>query len=62
MRQVVVAGGNLYQYALTYLGDAQQWNRIAQANNLIDPVIVGTVTLNIPAANPLLTGGVFVYQ
>jgi len=28
---ITVAGGNLYQLALQYLGDATQWNRIAQA-------------------------------
>ena len=60
MMTVTVSGGNLYQLALTYLQDAQQWNRIAQANNLLDPVVNGIVTLKIPAPNPLLTGGVLV--
>jgi nucleoid-associated protein YgaU len=60
MRTVTVSGGDLYHLALQYLGDAQQWNRIAQANNLLDPVITGIVTLQIPDPNPLLTGGVLV--
>jgi hypothetical protein len=58
MRTVTVAGGDLYHVALQYLGDATQWSRIAQANNLLDPVITGIVTLQIPSVNPTLTGGV----
>lgn len=60
MRTITVAGGNLYQIALQYLGDATQWNRIAQANGLIDPVITGIATLEIPSADPNAGGGVFV--
>jgi nucleoid-associated protein YgaU len=30
-------------------GDATQWNRIAAINELWDFIIVGTVTLTIPA-------------
>lgn len=60
MRSVVVSGGDLYHIALQYLGAADQWNRIAQANNLLDPVIVGTVTLNIPSVNANAGGGVLV--
>ena len=57
---VTVSGGDMYRLALQYLGDGTQWNRIAQANGLLDPVITGTVTLKIPAPNSLLTGGVLV--
>jgi hypothetical protein len=60
MRTVVVSGGDLYHLALQYLQDATQWNRIAQANNLLDPVLIGTVTLQIPSVNPSLGGGVLV--
>ena len=60
MRTVVVAGGDLYHLALQYLGSAEQWNRIAQANGLLDPVIIGTVTLKIPSINPLAGGGILV--
>ena len=60
MMTVVVSGGDMYHLALKYLNDASSWNRIAQANNLLDPVISGIVTLKIPAPNPLLTGGVLV--
>ncbi|QEL18711.1 hypothetical protein [Limnoglobus roseus] len=60
MRTVTVAGGNLYQIALQYLGDATQWNRIAQENGLIDPVLTGIVTLQIPSVDPNAGGGIFV--
>jgi nucleoid-associated protein YgaU len=60
MKTVTVAGGNLYALALQHLGDATQWNRIAQANGLIDPVLTGIVTLEIPSADPSAGGGVFV--
>lgn len=60
MRKVTVAGGNLFQLALQYLNDATQWNRIAQANGLIDPVVTGIVTLTIPAVDANAGGGVFV--
>ena len=50
--QVTVAGGDLYRIALKYLGDATAWNIIAQAQTpvLLDPVLVGLVTLTIPPA------------
>ena len=60
MQTVTVSGGDLYRLALQQLGDATQWNRIAQANDLLDPVITGTVTLVIPPVNPQLTGGILV--
>jgi nucleoid-associated protein YgaU len=58
MMTVTVAGGNLYQLAAQYLGDATQWLRIAQDNNLTDPVLAGVVTLTIPDPDPDTTGGV----
>lgn len=61
MRTMTVSGGNLYALALSYLGDATQWNRIAQANGLLDPVIVGVVTLNIPSEKPSATGGILAF-
>ncbi|QEH36498.1 hypothetical protein OJF2_50820 [Aquisphaera giovannonii] len=59
MRTITVAGGNLYQIALDQLGDATQWNRIAEANDLVDPFITGIVTLQIPEIDPNAGGGVF---
>lgn len=48
LRTITVAGANLFQLAAQYLGDATQWNRIAQLNGLSDPVVEGVVTLKIP--------------
>lgn len=60
MKTVTVAGGNLFALALEHLGSAEQWNRIAQANGRIDPVVTGTATLRIPAVDANAGGGVFV--
>ena len=64
MSKVTVTGGDLYRLALQKLGDAQQWNRIVQANlnpaggPPLDPVLSGIVTLNLPSVNPDATGGI----
>lgn len=60
MKTVTVAGGNLFALALEHLGDATQWNRIAQANGLLDPFLNGTATLKVPAVDKNAGGGVFV--
>jgi len=58
MQQVTVVGGNLFQLAARLLGDATQWLRIAQLNRLSDPVLVGVVTLDIPAPDNSAGGGI----
>lgn len=58
MGWITVAGGNLFAVAAQQLGDATQWIRIAQANNLTDPMLVGVVTLSIPQPDPSATGGI----
>ena len=55
---ITVVGGNLFAIAATYLGDATQWIRIAQANDLSDPVLSGVVTLVLPPVDPSAGGGV----
>jgi hypothetical protein len=60
MLTVTVAGGNLYALAAKYLGAADQWNRIAQVNGLIDPVITGIVMLQIPSVDDSAGGGIYV--
>jgi hypothetical protein len=55
---ITVAGGNLFALAALYLKDATQWNRIAQANGLSDPVLTGLNTLVIPPVNPNAGGGI----
>jgi hypothetical protein len=57
MTEVTVVGGDLYRLALTYLGDATQWNRIAALNGLDDPVLSGVVALSMPAVDPAAGGG-----
>jgi hypothetical protein len=57
-RITTVAGGNLFALAAQYLNDATQWLRIAQANNLSDPVLYGINTLVIPPVDPSAGGGV----
>jgi nucleoid-associated protein YgaU len=54
---ITVSGGNLFQLAAQYYGDATQWNRIAAANGLWDFIIVGTVTLIIPPKNASAANG-----
>ncbi len=54
---VTVAGGNLFQLAAKYYGDASMWNRIAALNGLWDPVITGTLTLNIPPPDKAAANG-----
>ena len=48
VQTITVTGGNLFQIAATELGDATQWIRIAQLNNVSDPMLIGIVTLTIP--------------
>ena len=58
MQTLTTAGGNLFQIAAAQLGDATQWIRIAQLNNLSDPMLTGVVTLTIPAIDPNAGGGI----
>jgi hypothetical protein len=55
---ITVAGGNLFALAATYLDDATQWNRIAQANGLDDPILDGVITLIIPPVDNTQGGGI----
>ena len=58
MTMLVVVGGDLFRIALQQLGDATQWNRIAAANGLNDPVLNGLVTLRVPAIDKTAGGGI----
>ncbi len=58
MRTLTVAGGNLFQIAAVELADATQWIRIAQLNNLSDPVLPTVTTLLIPDVDPNAGGGI----
>lgn len=58
MRQLTIAGGNLFRIAAEQLGDATQWIRIAQLNGLTDPMISGVVTLRLPDKDLGAGGGI----
>jgi nucleoid-associated protein YgaU len=58
MQTIMVTGGNLFQLAAQYLGDATQWVRIAQLNGIRDPWLSGLVVLNLPDVDPAAGGGV----
>lgn len=57
-QMITVAGGDLFSLAAQYLQDATQWIRIAQANGLSDPVLVGVVVLVIPPVDLAAGGGI----
>jgi hypothetical protein len=58
MQTIQVAGGNLFRIAMDYLGDATQWIRIAQLNDISDPMLSGTQTLLIPDVDQSAGGGI----
>jgi hypothetical protein len=58
VRTLTTAGGNLFRIASEQLGDATQWIRIAQLNNLSDPMLNGVVTLRIPDVDSNAGGGI----
>jgi len=63
MRAITVVSGNLFRIAMEELGDATQWIRIAQLNDISDPVLIGTestrvITLRIPEIDPDAGGGI----
>lgn len=51
IKSVRFAGGNLFVIAATYLGDATQWNRIAQLNNMGDPFFTDIRVILLPPPN-----------
>ena len=57
MRQVTVSQTTCEELAAEYLGDATQAIRIMRQNGLLDPDIIGVVTLVIPDTDPTKTGG-----
>lgn len=49
---------SLFHVAADKLGDATQWNRIADLNGLDDPQITSIMTLALPPVDPTQTGGI----
>jgi hypothetical protein len=58
MTTITVAGGDLFHIAAEKLGDATQWVRIAQANDLRDPQLCGITMLRLPSPDPQAGGGI----
>jgi len=58
MKRVIVATDNLFHVAAQQLGDATQWIRIAELNNLSDPVLTGVTQLLIPDVDRAAGGGI----
>jgi nucleoid-associated protein YgaU len=58
MQTISVAGGNLFQIAAMYLGDATQWIRIAQLNGIDDPLLLGLQSISLPDVDPTAGGGI----
>jgi hypothetical protein len=58
MKTITVVGENLFGVAAVQLGDATQWIRIAELNNLSDPMLAGVTTLLIPDSDPGAGGGI----
>ena len=58
MTTITVTGGSLFQIASQYLGDATQWIRIAQLNELADPMLYGLVVLRLPELDATAGGGI----
>lgn len=57
VRQVAVAGGNLYDRAAAFYGDATKWDVLAKANDTTDPSVSGVTVLNVPENAPATTDG-----
>jgi hypothetical protein len=58
MKTITAVGDNLFRLAAAQLGDATQWIRIAELNNLSDPMLVGVTTLLIPDIDAGSGGGI----
>jgi len=58
MKRITIAGDNLFHIAAQQLGDATQWIRIAELNNLSDPMMSGVVELLIPDVDRTAGGGI----
>ena len=58
MRRILVTGGSLFRIAAMQLSDATQWIRIAQLNDIADPMLVGLTSLLIPDSDRNAGGGI----
>lgn len=49
--QITISNANLYQLAAKAYNDATQWTTIAQANNLVDPLVQGGAITQVTVIN-----------
>ena len=54
---IVTTGGTLFHLAARYLSSPLEWHRVAAANRISDPWLLGLSTLRLPAANPADASG-----
>jgi hypothetical protein len=50
VREVAIAGGDLFRIAATLLGDPLRWAEIAELNQIDDVLVAGLVVLKVPDA------------
>ncbi len=50
MREVAIAGGDLFRIAAELLGDPTRWSEIAQTNGFEDVLVEGLTVLQVPDA------------
>lgn len=58
LRQITVAGEDVFHVAARELGDATQGIRILQLNGLVDAYISDPMTIVLPPLDASATGGV----
>ena len=46
--KITVTDTNLFAVAAIWFGDATAWSLIASVNGLSDPMIIGTLTIQLP--------------
>jgi hypothetical protein len=58
MKKITVVGDNLFRIAAAQLADATQWIRVAELNNISDPMLTGVNILLIPQIDRNAGGGI----
>jgi hypothetical protein len=58
VQTIIVFGGNLFEIAAAQFGDPLQWINIAQANNILDPMLSRRNEIIIPRFSTAFAGGI----
>jgi hypothetical protein len=56
VKQVIITGTTLFRIASEQLGDATLWDKIADLNKLLDPVITNVQAVVLPVGASLTPG------